>query len=47
MDITTQLELCLDEQMQIVTSVDWRGGSQQFFSWIATVASWLLVSLLF
>ena len=30
MDVTTQLELCLHEQTQIVVNVAYRVGSQQF-----------------
>ena len=42
--ITTQLELCLYKQTQIVASAACRVGSQQFHSKIANL---LLVSLLF
>ena len=35
MDVTTQLELCLHEQTQIVTNAAYRVGSQQFLSYLA------------
>ena len=35
MDVTTQLELCLNEQTQIVPNAAYRVGSQQFLSYIA------------
>ena len=44
MQLATQLELCLHEQTQIVASVAYRVGSQEFHSWIASLP---LVSLLF
>ena len=44
MQLANQLELCLHEQTQIVTSVACRVGSQEFHSWIAKLP---LVSLLF
>ena len=44
MQLANQLELCLHEQTQIVASVAYRVGSQEFHSWIASL---LLLSLLF
>ena len=44
MQLANQLELCLHEQTQIVASVAYRVGSQEFHSWIASLP---LVSLLF
>ena len=44
MQLANQLELCLHEQTQIVTSAACRVGSQEFHSWIASLP---LVSLLF
>ena len=44
MQLANQLELCLHEQTQIVTSAACRVGSQEFHSWIASLS---LVSLLF
>ena len=44
MQLANQLELCLHEQTQTVTSAVCRVGSQKFHSWIASLP---LVSLLF
>ena len=44
MQLANQLELCLHKQTQIVASAACKVGSQEFYSWIASLP---LVSLLF